>query len=64
MFRQVGINETIDHFRDIPMDSQTTDIMHFAVVFRYDVIIKALVALRSTAIYCKTLFIPVDFIFT
>ena len=41
----------IDYFRDIPMDSQTTDIMHFTVVFRYDVTIKALETLRSTAIY-------------
>ena len=39
----------IDHFRDIPMDSQTTEITHFAVVFHYDVTIKALETLRSTA---------------
>ena len=32
----------IDHFWDIPMDSQTTDIKHFAVVFHYDVTTKAL----------------------
>ena len=41
--------ELIDHFRYIPMDSQTTDITHFAVVFAYDVTIKALDTLRSTA---------------
>ena len=41
----------IDQFRDIPMDSQTTDITHFAVVFRYDVTIKALETIRSTSIY-------------
>ena len=35
-------NMQIDHFRDIPMDSQTTDIKHFAVVFQFDVTIKAL----------------------
>ena len=40
---------TIDHFRDIAMDSQTTDITHFAVVFHYDVTTKALETLRSTA---------------
>ena len=28
---------SIDHFRDIPKDSQTTDIAHFAVVFHFDV---------------------------
>ena len=39
----------IDHFRDIPMDCQTTDITHFAVVFHYDLTIKALETLRSTA---------------
>ena len=33
------------------MDSQTTDITHFAVVFHYDVTIKALEILRSTANY-------------
>ena len=33
---------SIDHFRDIPMDSQTMDITHFAVVFCYDATIKAL----------------------
>ena len=38
----------IDDFRDIPMDSQTTDITHFAVVFHYDVTIKTLEILRST----------------
>ena len=32
----------IDHFRDLPTDSQTTDITHFAVVFNYDVTIEAL----------------------
>ena len=35
-------SHAIDHFRDIPMDSQTTDITHFAVDFRYDVTVKAL----------------------
>ena len=33
------------------MDSQTTDITHFAVVFRYDVTVNALDILRSTANY-------------
>ena len=32
----------IDYFRDLPTDSQTTDITHFAVVFYYDVTIEAL----------------------
>ena len=32
----------IDHFRDIPMDCQTADITHFAVVFHDDATIKAL----------------------
>ena len=41
----------IDYFRDIPMGSQTTDIMHFAVVFHYDVTTKALETLQSTANY-------------
>ena len=36
------------YFRDIPSDSQITDITHFAVVFLYDVTIKALEKLRST----------------
>ena len=39
----------IDHFRDLPTDSQTTDITHFAVVFNYDVTIEALEIIRSTA---------------
>ena len=39
----------IDYFRDIPMDSQTTDITHFAIVFHYDVTTKELETLRSTA---------------
>ena len=39
----------IDHFRDLPTDSQTTDITHFAVVFNYDVTIEALEILRSSA---------------
>ena len=43
--------EPIDHFRDIPRDSQTTDITLFAVVFHYDVTIKTLETLRSTANY-------------
>ena len=43
------IDRPIDHFRDLPTDSQTTDITHFAVVFNYDVTIKALEILRSTA---------------
>ena len=42
---------TIDYFRDIPMDSQTTDITHFVVVFHYDITIKGLETLRSTANY-------------
>ena len=42
---------TTDNFRDIPMDSQTTDITHFAVVFHYDITIKALETLRNTANY-------------
>ena len=42
---------SIDHFREIPMDSQTTDFTHFDVVFRYDVTIKALETLWSIAIY-------------
>ena len=41
--------QSIDHFRDLPTDSQTTDITHFAVVFNYDVTIAALEILRSTA---------------
>ena len=41
----------IDYFQDIPVDSQTRDITHFAVVFHYDVTTKALETLRSTAIY-------------
>ena len=32
----------IDFFQDIPMDSQTTEISHFAVVFHYDVKTEAL----------------------
>ena len=40
--------QTIDHFRDIQIDSQTTDITHFAVVFHYDVTIKVLEPLRRT----------------
>ena len=36
------VSFSIDYFRDIPMDSQTTDITHFAVVFHYDVTTKAL----------------------
>ena len=40
--------EEIDLFRDLPTDSQTTDITHFAVVFNYDVTIEALEILRST----------------
>ena len=43
--------KVIDHFRVIRMDSQTTDITHFAVVFHYDVTIKALETLQSTANY-------------
>ena len=42
---------SIDHFQDIPMESQTTDITHFAVVFHYDVTIKAMETLQSTANY-------------
>ena len=34
--RLCAIDLPIDHFRDIPMDSQTMDITHFAVVFHYD----------------------------
>ena len=41
----------MDHFRDIQMDSQTTDITHFAVVSHYDVTIKALETFRNTAYY-------------
>ena len=33
------------------MDSQTTGITHFAIVLNYDIKIKALKALRSTAEY-------------
>ena len=40
---------TIDYFRDVPTDSQTTDITHFAFVFHYDITIKALETLWSTA---------------
>ena len=40
---------TIDYFRDISMDCQTTDITHFAVVFHYDVTTEALETIRSTA---------------
>ena len=36
---------------NIPMDSQTTDIAHFAVVFLYDITDKAMETLRSTANY-------------
>ena len=43
------LDSQIDHFRDLPTDSQTTDITHFAVVFNYDITIKALEILRSTA---------------
>ena len=39
---------TIDHFRDLPTDCQTTDITHFAVVFNYYVTIEALEILRRT----------------
>ena len=48
-----GLDYVIDHFRDFPMDSQTTDITHLAVVFPYDVTIKALEILRSTANYIR-----------
>ena len=41
---------SIDHFRDIPVDSQTTDILHSVFFFHYDVTIKALKMLQSTAI--------------
>ena len=44
-------NIPINHFQDISMDSQTTDITHFAVVFHYEVSIKTLETLRSTANY-------------
>ena len=43
------VHQGIDYFQDIPMDCQTTDITHFAVVFHYDVTIEALETLRSTA---------------
>ena len=39
----------IDHFRDLTTDSQTTDITHFAVVFKCDVTMEALEILWSTA---------------
>ena len=39
------------HFRDILVDSQTTDIAHFGVVLHYDVTMKALEILRSRDIY-------------
>ena len=42
---------SIDHFRDTATDSQTTDITNFAVVFHYDVTIKALERLQSSAYY-------------
>ena len=45
----VTYTRRIYHFRDLPTDSQTTDIAHFAVVFNYDVTIEALEILRSTA---------------
>ena len=41
----------IDHLRDIPMESQTTDITHFAVVFHHNAAMKALKTLRSTTNY-------------
>ena len=50
LYQQDGHN-VIDHFRDIPLESQTTDITHFAVVFHYDVTIKALETLRSKITY-------------
>ena len=43
--------DVIDHFRVIPMDSQTMDITHFADVFNFDVTIKAPETLWSTIYY-------------
>ena len=45
----------IDHFGDIPMHSQTTDITHFTIVFHYGVTIKAVETLQNTATLLMTL---------
>ena len=39
-FQNLSDECTIDHFRDIPIDSQTMDITYIAFVFHYDVTIK------------------------